>query len=235
MTLGVTIHTYQRKDGQTPIFLKRAIQSVLNQSYQNFKIFVVGDKYDNNVEFESIVNGFSELKDRIHYENLNFAFERDKYLNVNHTALWNCGGANALNHANNLAKSQGITKVCHLDHDDEWLPNHLEVIVKAISDKNKPAFLHTLSKYLNHPIFPQTVVDGAIVEHYPIACGVIHSSTYVDLEQIHLPYRDMFAEEGIYYPSDGDMWNRITQKCKNENLKSYLIREVTCVHENENH
>jgi hypothetical protein len=57
----------------------------------------------------------------------------------------------------------------------------------------------------------------------------------MDLEQVHLPYRDLWAEEGIYFPSDGDMWERVTAKCRAENLKSYVIRQVTCVHENENH
>ena len=109
MTLGVTIHTYQRADGQTPCLLMRAISSVANQSYQNFKIFIVGDKYENNSEFEDIVNGFVEIADKIVCENLPFAHERDKYLGVNNVALWNCGGANALNHANNLAKAHGIT------------------------------------------------------------------------------------------------------------------------------
>ena len=70
MTLGVTIHTYQRADGQTPRLLLRAIQSVVNQSYQNYKIFIVGDKYEDNQEFEDIINGFIEISDKIVYENL---------------------------------------------------------------------------------------------------------------------------------------------------------------------
>jgi glycosyltransferase involved in cell wall biosynthesis len=235
MILGVTIHTYQRKDGQTPILLCRAIQSVINQSYQNFKIFIVGDKYEDNKEFEDIIGGFIEIADKIVYQNLPYAYERDKYLDINNTALWNCGGANALNYANNLALSHGITKVCHLDHDDIWLPNHLELIAKTIVEKNNPAFIYTLSKYLNNPVFPPMVVDGEVVEHLPAYCSLIHSSVYYDLEQIHLSYRDLWAEENRYFPSDGDMWDRISLKCQNENLKSYVIRQVTCVHEQENY
>jgi glycosyltransferase involved in cell wall biosynthesis len=234
MTLGVTIHTYQRPDGQTPKLLTRAIQSVVNQSYQNFKIFIVGDKYEDNQEFENIMRFFG-IDDKLVYENLSFAHERDKYLGVNNVALWNCGGANALNHANNLAKFHGITKVCHLDHDDVWLPNHLELISKAISEKNNPAFVHTLSQYLSNPVFPQMPVDGQVLEHYPSYCNLIHSSVYYDLEQIHLPYRDMLEEMGIIFPSDGDMWERITEKSTEENLKCYVIRQVTCIHENENY
>jgi len=235
MTLGITIHTYQRADGQTPQLLMRAIQSIVNQSYQNFKIFIVGDKYENNSEFENIINGFIEIADKIVYENLHFAHERDKYLGVNNVALWNCGGANAINHANNLAKSHGITKVCHLDHDDVWLPNHLQLIAEAIVAKQNPAFIYTLSRYLHNPVFPQMIVDGQVVEHYPAYCLLVHSSVYYDLVQLHLPYRDLWAEEGRYFPSDGDLWERISAKCRAENLKSYVIRQVTCIHENENY
>jgi len=235
MTLGVTIHTYQRADGQTPHLLMRAISSVANQSYQNFKIFIVGDKYENNQEFEDIINGFVEIADKIIYENLPFAHERDKYLGVNNVALWNSGGANALNHANNLAKFNGITKVCHLDHDDVWLPNHLELIANAIVKKNNPPFIHTLSQYVSNPVFPQMIVDGRVLEHYPSYCNLIHSSVYMDLEQIHLPYRDMYEQQGIIFPSDGDMWERIREKCTAENLKCYVITAVTCIHENENY
>jgi glycosyltransferase involved in cell wall biosynthesis len=235
MTLGITIHTYQRADGQTPQFLLRAIQSIVNQTYQNYKIFIVGDKYEDNQEFEDIINGFIEIADKIVYENLHFAHERDKYLGINNTALWNCGGANALNHANNLAKAHGITKVCHLDHDDVWLPNHLQLIADAIISKQSPAFIYTLSRYLHNPVFPEMVVDGQVLEYYPAYCSLIHSSIYMDLEQVHLPYRDLWAEEGRYFPSDGDMWERITAKCRAENLKSYVIRQVTSIHENENY
>jgi glycosyltransferase involved in cell wall biosynthesis len=235
MTLGVTIHTYQRADGQTPNLLLKTIQSVANQSYQNFKIFIVGDKYENNQEFEDIINGFVDIADKVVFENLPFANERDKYLGVNNTALWNCGGANALNHANNLAKAHGITKVCHIDHDDIWLPNHLELIAKTIIEKQNPAFIYTLSRYLDNPVFPQMPTDKEVVESYPAYCSLIHSSVYYDLEQIHLPYRDLWAEEGRYFPSDGDLWDRIAEKCKKENLKSYVIREVTCIHDKENH
>ena len=235
MTLGVTIHTYQRADGLTPTLLSRAINSVINQSYQNYKIFLVGDKYENDQEFQEIINQFPEITDKIVCENLSFAHERDKYLGVNNVALWNCGGANALNHANNLSIAHGVTKVCHLDHDDYWLPNHLELIYNGIIEKQNPPFIHTLSRYLDNPVFPQMIWDGKIIEHYPSYCNLIHSSVYYDLEQLHLGYRDMFEVSGIIFPSDGDMWNRIAEKCTEQGLKCYVIREVTCVHEKENY
>jgi glycosyltransferase involved in cell wall biosynthesis len=235
MIIGITIHTYQRADGKTPNLLKRTLQSIINQSYQDFKIFIVGDKYENNQEFEDIINSFKEISNKIVYDNLSFANERDKYLGINNTALWNCGGAHALNHANFLATQYGITKVCHIDHDDIWLPNHLELIVNTIIEKQNPAFIYTLSKYISIPVFPEFPEDGEVVESYPEYARLIHSSTYIDLAQIHFYYRDLWAEENRIFPSDGDMWERIKAKCQSENLKSYVIRRVTCIHENENY
>ena len=235
MTIGITIHTYQRPDGRTPQFLIDTLISIANQTYQDFKIFVVGDKYDDNEEFENVLNYVNELKGKIIHKNLSYAKERDKYLGVNNVILWNCGGANALNEANNLAKQNGITKVCHIDHDDLWLPNHLELVVKAIKEKQNPAFIYTLSEFLSQPVFPNIEVDGQIIESYPSYASLIHSSIYMDLEQLPLEYRDVWEEENRVFPSDGDMWERVRVKCQNENLKSYVIRNVTCIHDKENH
>jgi glycosyltransferase involved in cell wall biosynthesis len=239
MKLAISLHTYQRLDGQTPTLIQRALTSIANQTYQDFVLFVVGDKYEDSLEFSEIIlkflNDFPSMKNKIHYHNLTYAKERDKYLNINNTALWNCGGANALNFATEWFKINGLTKICHIDHDDYWMPNHLEVIAKAIKEKNNPAFLHTLSKYIHHKVFPEMVVDGSIIEHYPSYANLIHSSVYIDFNQIPFEYRDLYAEEQRYFPSDGDMWERIRLHCEAHNLKCYAIREVTCVHEQENY
>ena len=45
---GVVISTYQRPDGKTPQYIKRAIESVLSQKHTNWKIYLIGDKYNDN-------------------------------------------------------------------------------------------------------------------------------------------------------------------------------------------
>jgi GT2 family glycosyltransferase len=239
MKLAVTLHTYQRADGQTPDFIKRALISIATQSYQDFSLFIVGDKYDDSTEFSEIIKWFLQthpfMKGRLHHLNLTYAKERDKYLGVNNVALWNCGGANALNFAVRMAKNRGFSKMCHLDHDDFWLPNHLEVISKAIQSKSNPAFIHTLSRYINNPVFPEMVCDGQVVEHYPAYASLIHSSAYIDFNQIPFEYRDLWEEEERYFPSDGDMWERIRMHSQAHGLKCYVVREVTCIHDYENH
>jgi glycosyltransferase involved in cell wall biosynthesis len=51
MKLSIVIATYQRKDGSTPRLLTRALDSIFSQTYQNFKIYLIGDRYENNDEF----------------------------------------------------------------------------------------------------------------------------------------------------------------------------------------
>ena len=45
--LAITIATYQRPDGTTPFYLKRALDAVFNQTHKYFKVYVIGDKYEN--------------------------------------------------------------------------------------------------------------------------------------------------------------------------------------------
>lgn len=52
MKLGIVIATYQKSDDSTPFLLKRAIESIKNQTHQDYLLIIIGDKYENNNEFE---------------------------------------------------------------------------------------------------------------------------------------------------------------------------------------
>jgi len=98
-TVSIIIPTCNR-----PEFLKRAIRSVLAQTYQDFEIVVIDDGTEERAE--SVVAGFHD--------------PRIRYLK-NETRL---GGGGTRN--------RGIKKVrapfiAFLDDDDEWLPEKLEV------------------------------------------------------------------------------------------------------------
>ena len=56
MKLAIIISTYYRKDGRSSSFLTRALNSIANQTYQDYKIFLTGDRYENNEEFETIIS-----------------------------------------------------------------------------------------------------------------------------------------------------------------------------------
>jgi glycosyltransferase involved in cell wall biosynthesis len=122
MRIGISIATYFRQNGQTKELLRRALESIKNQTHQDYMVFLIGDKYDYPMEFFELATSIIP-HDKIVYDNLDVAVEREKYHN-NKQALWACGGCNARNYANTLAKNY-VEYCCQLDDDDYFLENHL--------------------------------------------------------------------------------------------------------------
>jgi glycosyltransferase involved in cell wall biosynthesis len=229
MRFAITTATYKRSNGTTPFYLKRALDSVFNQTYQDFKIFVIGDKYEDPDEFLSILTQYP--KDKIYYENLPFAKERDKYQN-NETALWCAGGVYATNHAIDLALQEGFTYICQLDHDDYWTPEHLQNFNDVINETGSD-WLCSRATHQNpqHPILPKKQTTKRYVEYLPQHADVIHSSTCINLKTIPIRFRDVFEETGVSSPADGDRWERIRPFIVQNNLKSFLINNLSCIHD----
>ncbi len=95
--VSVVIPTYKR-----PKKLNRALESVINQTYQNLEIIVVNDDPDTNID------NIIDLKD-------------DRIVTINHDK--NKGAPAARN--NGIRKSKGDF-IAFLDDDDEWLPSKLD-------------------------------------------------------------------------------------------------------------
>ena len=102
--VSVIIPTYNRAS-----LLRRSIQSVLNQTFQDFEIIVVDDCSTDNTE--QVVKNFQEKDKRIRY--------------IKHKE--NKGGAAARNSGIKASKGEFIGL---LDDDDEWLPKKLEKQIK---------------------------------------------------------------------------------------------------------
>lgn len=93
--------------------LQRAIKSVLNQTIQDFEIFIIDDFSD-----VDLMPGINEFND-----------SRIKY-----TKLDKKGNANV---CRNVGIKQSVGKyIAMLDSDDEWLPEHLEKKIKFLEEKN---------------------------------------------------------------------------------------------------
>lgn len=231
MKLAVLIPTYQRSDNRTPFYLKRAIDSVMEQSHQDFKIFVIGDRYENNLEFKSILSQYD--KEKMFYVNLPFAKERDIY-GANKLALWNYGGVNANNVGIELILSKEYKYICHLDHDDYWMPTHLKAINNCIEETSAD-FVCTKSTYKDVGTLPQLYTDKKFVKISPRPETLIHSSTCINFETLNFRYRDLFTEKGIIgLPSDADMWLRIGAYVDIvPTVSAYMVNEVTCIHDEE--
>lgn len=121
--VSIRIATYNRAD----LLVDRAIKSILNQTYQNFEIVVVGDHCTDDTE-----ERIKKLNDdRIRFYNLpqRTFYPEDKY------KRWLVVGAAPANKAVELAKGDWIAT---LDDDDEYLPNHIETLVnRALKTKSE--------------------------------------------------------------------------------------------------
>jgi glycosyltransferase involved in cell wall biosynthesis len=231
MKLGIVITTYQKPDGSTPFLLKRAIESVKSQSHQDYLLIIIGDKYDDNNEFESICTDRS-LRGKVLFENLPYAKEREKYA-LGTKKLWSAGGVNAMNRGIDVGLEAKLEYICHLDHDDYWHPQHLEVINHTITETGDASFINTCSTYL-HSHLPRVELTNEIQPSEVKPGGCIHSSVCINHKLIPLRYRDVFEETGQEFPADADMWVRIGNYIKENTLKSYQITSLTCFHPTEN-
>lgn len=117
-------------------FIKKAIQSVIDQTFTDFELIVIDDASNDNTA--EIVQSFSDS--RIIYVR-------------NETNLERC-----------ISRNKGITLakgnyICFLDSDDYHLPNHLDVLYNAINVKNYPVALFFTNAW-------NTSLDGNLSERF---------------------------------------------------------------------
>lgn len=226
---AVLIPTYQRSDNRTPAYLRRALQSVFDQTYQNFMIFVVGDKYEDDQEFETILKEFDVS--RIIYVNLYYAKERDKYSD-NLQVLWNTGGVNCNNYGIDLALIHKFDYVAHLDDDDTFEPNHLANFNEAIQATGAD-FICSKANYVGGRILPTDQSNEKFAPFLPNICQVIHSSICVNFRKIPIRYVNTYEMDGSLYPADGYLMMQLRKHITENNLTSIMVNEITCNHTEE--
>ncbi len=196
--VSVVIVTFNRPD-----YVPLAIQSVLDQTFQDFEIIVV----DNGIEkpAESIVKKFNDA--------------RIKYLpQVENTGC--SGGKNV-----GIKSAQG-EYVAFLDDDDVWLPEKLElqieVLEKASSDTG---FCFTAITEVRDKGEINSQVPGGEDDYFEFALrkfnGFLSSTLVIK--------RDVFEEVGLLsedFPShtDIDLIIRITKKYRGVAINKPLIR-----------
>jgi glycosyltransferase involved in cell wall biosynthesis len=225
---AIVTATYRRPDGKTPFYLNRALDCVLKQTHTNYKVFLIGDRYDNQDEFASFGNGFTD--ENLYKENLTVAAERDIY--TNKEILWKYGGCNASNHGIDVALSQGFEYICRLDHDDRWTPNHLKNFDELVKLHN-PMWMCSRSTHIRGTL-PTQRGDGKFAEFYPAPASLIKSSTCINQKVIPLRTRNIYQQTGkVGRSADSDLWERISKYMKENELKGYLVNEVTCYHDEE--
>jgi glycosyltransferase involved in cell wall biosynthesis len=228
---AIVIPTFNRLSGQTIPYLKRSINSIINQTHKYWDIILVGDKFEPE---ELLLNFISEHiikippQNKIIYIN-NQNVERDHIKNKE--ALWKCAGATSVNLGLQYCRKNNYKYYCHLDDDDFWSPNHLIYLAKIYNKYPNCIFAHTKSTYLSSYL-PLNNIDIYENNSYPMPEQVIHSSLSFRLDIIPYNYFTSFNENDISYPSDYILlYNIYLFLKKNKQYSSIYISKLTCYHD----
>lgn len=114
--VSVRIATYNKPD----TLMERAIPSVLNQTYERLELIVVGDGCTDDTE--KYVRSVDD--ERVRFVNLPFHFPYPE----DTRQRWLVAGTPAANAGSEMALGAWIAP---LDHDDEFTPDHIEVLLRA--------------------------------------------------------------------------------------------------------
>jgi glycosyltransferase involved in cell wall biosynthesis len=240
---GILTVTYKRKDGKTPEMLKETIQSALNQSHDNWKIYLIGDDYEDDEELQDIIKMVPS--DKIVFHNEELPGERLRFKGQD---LWYSGSNAAANVGLDMMKKDGIEWVTRLDHDDIWLKDHLKNFARAIGAHPElmfmssaillRKFIHGNSNYIrpkvlekkSRPFTTNNITTLKDCWHSAICWNLKEFNNYkyrnVREQMLTEPVRDEPAG------GDRDMIERLMMKCWEKDHKWMLIPEVSVLYRN---
>ena len=135
-SVSVVIPTYQRRG-----LVRRAVASVLGQTFQDFELIVVDDG-----STDGTGDALEGIDERIRY-----------------TRQENRGVAAARNVGIRLARGEIIA---FLDSDDRWLPDHLAVLTEVLARHPEAVLCTTCPRF--HVGGRQTADDGKPVDAVPL-------------------------------------------------------------------
>lgn len=127
--VSVVIPTWNRGE----LLVSRTLPSVLNQTYRNLEILIVGDHCTDNTG--SLLSRIDDP--RLNYHNLP---ERGRY-HTEQKALWQVAGSAPKNKGLELARGEWIAP---LDDDDVFTPDHIESLLRFAQTHNLELVYGTL-------------------------------------------------------------------------------------------
>jgi len=179
--VSVIIPTYNRLEK-----LKRAIDSILNQTYKDFELIIIDDgSTDDTKEYLSKKEGIRYL-----YQE-------------------NQGVSAARNTGIGIAKGEWLA---FLDSDDEWLENKLEKQIDFINANPSIKIVHTNEIWIRNGVRVNEKVKhrkmgGWIYENSLPLCIISPSAVII--------HNEVFKDKGLFdedypYGEDYDLWLRLT-------------------------
>jgi dTDP-4-amino-4,6-dideoxygalactose transaminase len=228
---AIVIPTYYRANGSTKRYIKRSFNSILNQTHKNWILYLIGDLYEKEDEFESFKTLIPEGKIKMFNQN---DPERNHIIDPDKRKLWSIAGATAVNIGLNLARKDGIKYYVHLDDDDYWNDNHLESLALAYATYPKCIFACTYSHYIGGSLLPYGNFKFEENNFLPHGSGLIHSAASFRCDIIQFDYFTTHFVNQINNPTDAIMWNNINNfLLNNRQYSSVLIPVITCHHDEE--
>lgn len=225
-SIAVIMATYQRSDKTTPQLIEKTLLTLKAQTYKNFKLFLIGDRYDNREEFESFVDHLEGVTTDL--INLDHITERDFY-SEGDPKLWNTGGVTALNKGIKLAIKDKYDFITFLDHDDLWEPYHLQNMADALSEDPRRALCATRGRHFNGALLPDKSMHPGGDDYFPKAGQVLKSAVCYNRRLIPISF-----DPNCEGPADANLWDKISEYMEENNLKGYLINKETVKHPDEN-
>jgi len=198
--VSIIIPTYNR-----PVLLKRAIQSILNQTYQNFEILVIDNCIENRVE-----NIVIQINDK-----------RIKYY-FNSTR----GPSSARNYGLSVAKGKYIA---FLDDDDEYIPDKLEKQMNYLYPNTDIYWTYGAGKIIskNDIVIYRPKYKFCSTFLIGVYCQILMPSILFRSECFK---KDDLFDDTMFFAEDWDLWYRISTKFKVK-ATSDLVYIVHCEHE----
>lgn len=201
---SVVIPTYNRKNA-----IKKAIDSVLTQSFQDFEIIVIDNgSTDGTRQF---IQSYSNAKIKYFYQ---------------------IGSGSPASPRNAGIRESLAPWICFLDSDDYWLPNKLEALSQAIKvNKNADVFYH-YETMLNQSTGKETLLSHhrRLDNMYKdmLEYGNQLSTSATTIRKSFLSDHQLFFNESHDFDivEDYDLWLRIA----NKKAEFFMLKEVLGVY-----
>ena len=182
----IRIATYNRG----VLVAERAIASALAQTHPNIEVVVVGDRCD-----EATEAAVRSIKDpRVRFENLP---RRGSYPD-DPMFRWMVAGAAPMNRALALARGEWIAP---LDDDDEFTPDHVEVLLDACRARDLDAAYGVADMEVRPNVWEP------VGEWPPRPGGIVHASVLYSLAL--RPMLHSFESWRLNEPGDWNLWRRM--------------------------
>jgi len=190
---SIILPTYNRAS-----FLSRSIGSVIKQDFLDWELIVIDDGSTDHTK--EVVNSFNDPRIKYFYQE---------------------------NSERSAARNKGIDQansdwVCFLDSDDEYLPEHLEVIHKCLMSKDSPRFILTgniiknKNSQIKHPLINMDAnVLVEIATKFVLMNSICIEKRILEQEQFNETYK-------IW--EDTHLWLRIAAQ-----YPVYQIEEYTTI------